>query len=162
VKFGAALHRLAMRAYPQTFRTRLGDDLEDTFRRRVAAARRRGVFHGVVSFAAGLADTCLSGLAERSADRRVRIRRTAHSSPATRSLPMTWESIVSDVQLAFRHIRKSPAFAAMTIATLAIGIGANGAIFSAVYAALLRPLPNSSADRLVSLWSDQTRIGDAN
>lgn len=75
---------------------------------------------------------------------------------------MTWESLVSDVQLAFRHIRKSPLFAAMTIATLAIGIGANSAIFSAVYAALLKPLPYSSADRLVALWSDQTKIGDAN
>ena len=74
---------------------------------------------------------------------------------------MTWESIVSDVRLALRHIRKSPLFAAMTIATLAIGIGANGAIFSAVYAALLKPLPYSGADRLVALWSDQTKLGDA-
>jgi predicted permease len=75
---------------------------------------------------------------------------------------MTWESIVSDIQLAFRHVRKSPLFAAMTIATLAVGIGANSAIFSAVYAALLKPLPYSGADRLVALWSDQTKIGDAN
>jgi len=73
---------------------------------------------------------------------------------------MTWESIVSDVRLAFRHIRRSPVFAAMTIATLAVGIGANGAIFSAVYAALLKPLPYSGADRLVALWSDQTKLGD--
>ncbi len=75
---------------------------------------------------------------------------------------MTWESIVSDVQLALRHIRKSPVFAAMTVATLAIGIGANSAIFSAVYAALLKPLPYAGADRLVALWSDHTRIGDSN
>ena len=75
---------------------------------------------------------------------------------------MTWESIVSDVQLALRHIRTSPVFAAMTVATLAIGIGANSAIFSAVYAALLKPLPYAGADRLVALWSDQTKIGDSN
>ena len=73
---------------------------------------------------------------------------------------MTWESLVSDVRLALRHIRKSPAFAAMTIATLAVGIGANSAIFSAVYAALLKPLPYAGSDRLVALWSDQTKLVD--
>lgn len=73
---------------------------------------------------------------------------------------MTWESITSDVRLALRHIRKTPLFAAMTIATLAIGIGANSAIFSAVYAALLKPLPYADAGRLVALWSDQTKLGD--
>ncbi|HUR20450.1 MAG TPA: ABC transporter permease [Vicinamibacterales bacterium] len=159
--FGAALHRLAMRAYPQSFRIRVGDDLQDTFRRRVAAARERGVVHGVISLGAGLVDTCVSGLAERSADARVRARLAAHHSPPSRSLPMTWESIVSDVTLAFRHIRKSPVFAAMTIATLAVGIGANGAIFSSVYAALLKPLPYAASERLVALWSDQTKLGDS-
>ena len=158
---GAALHRLAMRAYPPAFRTRLGDDLQQTFVRRINAARQRGVFFGVISVGAGLVDTCMSGLAERSADARVRARLATNGSSPSRSLPMTWESLVSDVQLAFRHIRKSPVFATMTIATLAVGIGANGAIFSAVYAALLKPLPYSGADRLVALWSDQTKIGDS-
>ena len=65
MRFGAALHRLALRAYPLAFRTRLGDDLQETFRRRVAAARQRGVVHGVISLLAGLMDTCVSGLAER-------------------------------------------------------------------------------------------------
>jgi hypothetical protein len=159
---GAMLHRLAMRAYPKPFRVRLGDDLQDTFLRRVAAARSRGIVRGALSFAAGLADTCASGIAERAADRRLRLRRAAHSSTPSRSVPMTSESIVSDVQLAFRHIRKSPVFAAMTVATLAVGIGANSAIFSAIYAVLLKPLPYAGADRLVAMWSDQTKIGDSN
>jgi putative ABC transport system permease protein len=156
----STLHRLAMRAYPQAFRVRLGDDLQDTFLRRVSAARSRGVIHGVAAVSAGILDTCVSGLAERAADRRVRLRHGAQQSPSRRSLPMTWESLVSDVRLALRHIRKSPAFAAMTIATLAVGIGANSAIFSAVYAALLKPLPYAGADRLVALWSDQTKLAD--
>jgi predicted permease len=50
----------------------------------------------------------------------------------------------------------------MTIATLAVGIGANSAIFSAVYAALLKPLPYAGSDRLVALWSDQTKLADPN
>lgn len=158
----AMLHRLAMRAYPEAFRIRVGDDLQDTFLRRVQAARDRSAIRGAVALGAGLADTCVSGLAERSADRRVRLRQRAQQSPSRRSLPMTWESFVSDVQLAFRHIRKAPLFASMTIATLAVGIGANSAIFSAVYAALLKPLPYAGADRLVALWSDQTKLADPN
>ena len=74
---------------------------------------------------------------------------------------MTWESIVSDVHLALRHIRKSPMFAAMTIATLAVGIGANSAIFSVVNAVLLQSLPYSDVDSLVVVFADGTARGQS-
>ena len=76
----AALHRFAMQAYPPAFRERLGDDLQDTYLRRVEAARHRSFVRGLVAVSAGLIDTCLSGLAERSADRRVRLRYQAQLS----------------------------------------------------------------------------------
>jgi len=58
-----------------------------------------------------------------------------------------------DLRLALRQLRRAPTFAAIVVATLAIGIGANAAIFSVVDAVLLRPLPYRHADRMAVLWN---------
>jgi putative ABC transport system permease protein len=60
-----------------------------------------------------------------------------------------------DLFYAARTLRRTPAFTAMVVLTLALGIGANTAIFSILYAALLRPLPYRDADRLVAIWDRQ-------
>src|ERR1700677_5005366 len=62
------------------------------------------------------------------------------------------DSVSRDIHYAYRKLRKSPGFAATVIATLALGIGANTAIFSIVDAVILRPLPYKNADRLVVVW----------
>ena len=71
------------------------------------------------------------------------------------------DSIGSDVRFGFRLLRKSPVFSAIAIATLALGIGANTAMFSVLDSVVLRPLPFSASDRLAALWEsqqDQSRI----
>ena len=62
------------------------------------------------------------------------------------------ESILADIKLTFRRLKKSPGFAVTVLLTLAIGIGANTTVFSVVNGVLLKPLPYPESDRLVALW----------
>lgn len=73
----------------------------------------------------------------------------------------TFEQLVRDLSLALRQIRRNPGFSAIAIATLALGIGVNAAMFSAVDAVLIRPLPYADAGRLVMVWDDNSRVGDS-
>lgn len=64
-----------------------------------------------------------------------------------------------DLAYACRTLIKTPAFTIIAVTALALGIGANTAIFSVVDTVLLRPLPYKAADRLVMVWEDASQVG---
>jgi putative ABC transport system permease protein len=72
-----------------------------------------------------------------------------------------WESFVEtcwqDLRFALRMVRKNPGFTAVSVLTLALGIGANTAIFSVVYAVLLKPLPCAKSEEVFNVFQQQGR-----
>ena len=62
-----------------------------------------------------------------------------------------FQTMKQDVVFGLRQLRKSPGFTAAALATLALGIGANSAIFSVVYSVMLKPLPFANSDRIITI-----------
>jgi putative ABC transport system permease protein len=68
------------------------------------------------------------------------------------------ETLIRDLRFALRTMARKPAFTSMAVIIIALGIGANTAIFSLVRAVILRPLPFKEPDRLVMVWEDASHI----
>src|SRR5262249_13769787 len=84
----------------------------------------------------------------------------ANMSQTPRETRSTWlADLARDIRFAGRALRRSPGFAAVAIVTLALGIGANTAIFSVVNATLLKPLPFRNPEKFVALWQPESAPG---
>lgn len=140
---------IAHLAYPRAFRRQFGHELAGIFERRVAQARTHSRLHAAVLACWLSADAVVTGLSMRTEGR------SFHATPH-RKAPMSLDTLAADVRLAFRRLGRAPVFAAVTILTLGLGIGANTAIFSVAHAVLLNPLPYRDPSGLVSVWSNNT------
>src|ERR671925_1630833 len=126
---GERVYRQLLRLYPRDFSDDYADEMTRLYRDRV-----RGE---------GPASVWLTLLAD--------VARTAPKEQIS--------TLLQDVRNAWRTWRRTPVLALAAILTLALGVGANTAVFSVVHGVLLRPLPYPDADRLVEVFEDNSRAG---
>ena len=155
------LYRALLRAYPRDFRDEFGDAMVEFHRDRLAHARREGGLAGAARVWAHVAaDLLRNALPARVESLRRRIRKRADERAALRETPslkyvtredLMLSSVIQDIRFALRGMRRTPGFTFTVLATLALGIGASVATFSAVNGVLLKPLPFRDPARLVRL-----------
>ena len=132
-------HGIALGFYPAEFRHEYGSEMTQFFRDECRrTARRSGI--------AGLLLTGLRNLAD-----------VARIAPGVHM-----DILLQDVRFGFRMLRNNPGFAMTAILALALGIGANSAIFSLVHGVVLAPLPFPEPERLVMIWDKSPRGIDRN
>ncbi len=135
--FSQKLFRALVRVLPFDFRTNYEGEMEGVFREQHREAEERGGFLEALK----LWKETIVGI----------------FSTAPRE---HWQILTSDCGYAFRMMLKNPGFTAVAILTLALGIGANTAIFSVVHSVLLRPLPYPQGQQLIFIRQQETKLGN--
>jgi putative ABC transport system permease protein len=155
------LYRLLLLTLPADLRRDFADDMAQLFHdyRRELSGRPMHLLSLWFDAAVDVASQAIAARAPwLTAPRRWNDRDTPDPT-ADRSGGMVMRSALGDFRHGFRLLRKYPASSLLALATLAIGIGANTAIFSIVDHVLLRALPYAEPDRLVMVWEKRPREG---
>ena len=134
--FSQRLFRALVRVLPFDFRTNYEGEMEGVFREQQREVEERGGLMGALK----LWKETIAGI-------------------FTTAPREHWQILKSDCGYAFRMMRKNPGFTAVAILTLALGIGANTAIFSVVHSVLLRPLPYPNGQQLIFIRQQETKLG---
>jgi putative ABC transport system permease protein len=116
-------------------------------------------FHFVARLEENLAKGMSPADARREAARQLGGELQAHETSRDADLVLWLDTLVRDIRYACRSLFAHRGVTAVAILSLALGIGANTAIFSAIRAILLRPLPYKDPQRLAMLWLDNRRLG---
>src|SRR5262245_17221863 len=105
---------------------------------------------------AGVLDSCAAGCESRSDDgNQTLLWEVSRDMWSFRSL----ETLARDLRYGLRMMVRNPGFTAVAVLTLTLGIGACTAVFSVVYAVMLRPLPYHDPDRLCAIWKSVPKKG---
>ncbi len=165
------LYRLFLVAYPSRHRAAFGRDMQDLFADLCREERRRGGWTAAASVVMRtLAELPFSAIAARRADNDEHSHQSttgrapsaqgsspflplAPLDPRTGGKTHLLDALTHNLCYATRNLRRSPAFSAVVVLTLALGIGAITVVFTVVNGVLLSPLPYENPERLVRLYS---------
>ena len=142
---GRVVAAVLLRLYPASIRARFGDDMTkdflDTYSSRGSLAQR------VRFLVAATTDALRSGIAERR-----EARSDAFGGDLQPARRMTMHGFLEDVRFGLRSLRRRPGFVAAVVVTLALGIGANTAVFSLIDAIFVRPVGVADPGSLVAVY----------
>ena len=146
------LYRSLLAMYPRDFRRIFAEEMAQVFGDRW---RRAGERHGRLRMVVLLMREVLNTVVNAVAHRLGRADKPLGSTPQRRQNrkgSSVLENFFRDLHFTFRNLRKAPGFTAVVVGTLALGIGANTAIFSVVNVVLLTPPPFDAPENLVMVW----------
>lgn len=154
----ARLLRAATLAYPVAFRRRFASEMQWAFEARCSDSwQSRGHRGLAAAVSRTLLDVIRAGLGERLERRRAASAPGPHLRPDPPDRVPMFSSTLQDIRFAARLLHKNPGFTLVAVLTLALGIGANAAIFTLVDSLLGRPLPGiEDPDSLFALYTAES------